>query len=718
MVSSIKSVPKLTVPSMCLSCEIAGTGYYKRHPTSRTQAEAVKRAARRAAELSNSTPQGDSDDDDTPASTPRKTRGTTASVADSPAAMSSDESGDEQDPRQLPRELPKRAARNKSKKLDWSRRVVPTQRKLQRKFLESLSMTEDTESISKDSDVLHCATCATKLERYHWLHQQRFEFCERCVRHAMIFLMPWPAHRRADIREYPPEHLVPRGYLPLKISNYVLPTYLPRPKLLVNNTVDLAQQHANERAAALQQLNALPDSREHRQARSRVNDAERNEYLFSQAALRAWTLEEDKRRQKQLQAEARERAKLQRAETKRRMNEGKEKGVGVWARYEVESEQERESRMNKKYQFVTGTRSGRKIRQVSEDEAEIDELARQSLLRERKAEQALTKKQRDWREAHKAKRRGRDEATPSEMAMTEPPTPGPSTGEPAENALASKLLQAGGEEGEEDEDAENERLGAEADGTILNPYEVYDSEDADDDDYVPQHTPARRSVKQEPQPSPTDVVVLEDSDDDVVLLEPPRTTQKGPNSTSRISGSTSKASGSSSKSAAPASKGSISSKGSGSASKSARSSSALVDQPQRRSTSTNGVEADGNNAAGTVRPRRGRPPGSGKHQKRRAMQEAKVGRQSLPSTRASAPQPRRHSTQAPVATEKAQPDRAPAREVSSPDEASPRDAGGVEDDHEAASAESVEGEIGLAARRPAKRRQYAAEPEPVSTPII
>lgn len=782
---------------MCLTCEKRGSGYYKENPTKRTLAEAAKRAA---SEVATTRQDVDFDDEgvDTPMSTPRKSRLPTVSVADSPMAgsPSSDESEDEQDSKdgqsskddRERRMQPKRAARLKSKPLRWGMRA--NKQYVQRRTIENLRLHEDSESEGPEdpTDAGRCLTCAIRTKSL-WVHKQEFLLCPRCSRHAMIFLLPWPAHRKADVREFPPSHLLPRDYRPPKVSDDMLPTYLPRPKPPLAQKVELAQQVANAKAAALLRATAsdIPDSKEHRQARHRAYEYERDDYNFGQAAHNAWEMEVAKREAQLAKAQARERARFQRAETKRKLDEGKEKGVGLWARYVQETPEEREAREKSKYQFVTGTRSGRAIRVASEGEAEIERLARVALLKERDREKAQSEKQREWRERDKARRKQKvqnrsgdtdDESDASEQsrdldALDEleeldqlpdsapviyPPSPaGPSTLplQRAPDTLADKLLCAGGEEGDEDEDADNERLGREA-GTRHNPVII----NSDDDDDTHSIEEVRPRVKQEPQSANTarfyNPTLRRRSSGRAPLQTPPRIRQSGgaidlaadseddsdiaplPASTSfsasrRGAGVQARFSLKGPERAKPGSPSvpRVSNR---------RELIAIIDSddevvarrplqtgelgsPQKPIELRDDDDPVRERGDDELRRKRGRPLGTGKIQKRKSFQEARAGASSA-STSAAAERPKTSSPKrslpsmyAAAAIASGIPNatvrvvRRPLRGASerSADEASPRDAASGEDDHEARSAESVEREIvSASSSRPAKRRAPAA----------
>lgn len=535
---------------MCLTCEIRGSGYYKENPSKKTKAEAAKRAevAKRSESKSGSKAgtsrrQGNSDDEavDTPASTPRKSRQATVSVVDSPAAgsVASDPPDSDDDE---PRRQPTRAARLKSRPLQWG---VRQRGHLQvQRAVEDLNLNDDSDSDGPEDgvDAGRCLTCATKTKSL-WVHKQEFLLCPRCSRHAMIFLMPWPAHRRADVREYPPKHLIPRNFFPPKVSDHMLPTFLPRPKPPLAQRVELAHQAATAKAAALLRATSseIPDTKEHRHARRRTDEAHRDDFNYDQAALEAWEMEVARREAQLAKEHARERAKRQRAETKRKLDEGKEKGVGLWARYIQETLEEREAREKKKYQFVTGTRSGRKIRDASADEQEIERLAREALLRERNREKAQSEKQREWREREKERKRQQEgdeneddneeeeeeeeeveeeeeeeeevieqfiaPPAPTDSAFEVPLAPSRPTPLPAQKGLTTKVQNAGGDEGDGDEDDENAQLANLADdllGTAENPIHLM----SDDDGPIVARSrffvvEQRSPVKQELQPANT-----------------------------------------------------------------------------------------------------------------------------------------------------------------------------------------------------------------------
>ncbi|CAK9781313.1 hypothetical protein CC85DRAFT_286121 [Cutaneotrichosporon oleaginosum] len=513
---------------MCLTCEISGSGYYKDNPSKRTLAEAAKRAA---SEGATSRRAADSDDEaaDTPLSTPRKTRRHPGSAMDSMAA-SEDEENEEPERRCQP----KRRAVLKAKKIDWGLGIPGRRRQAYQEETETQAGDSDSDASGDATDAGRCLTCAAKTKSL-WVRNQEFLLCQRCCRHAMIFLLPWPAHRKADVREYPPPHLLPRKYYPpQKVSQVELPTYLPKPRALqrVEQTAAAAAAAATAQAKALLRAasSEIPDTKEHRLARHRATETARNEFDFEMAARSAWDKEDARREALASVAKARERAKAQRAESRRKMDEGKQKGVGLWSRYTTETHEQREERERKRFQFVTGTRSGRKIRAPSEGEAEVERLAREALLKERERELLQSEKQREWRERDKSRRvKASGRASDSEVdsnddlaelddlddldelnelganvaqieaanvAQIEATTTAVEAEfpEPDPGIIQDKLLLAGGEEGEEDEDAENEALGREA-GTAQNPYYIDDDDDDDDSPILLSDPPS--SVKNE-----------------------------------------------------------------------------------------------------------------------------------------------------------------------------------------------------------------------------
>ncbi|BEJ00522.1 hypothetical protein CcaverHIS631_0503790 [Cutaneotrichosporon cavernicola] len=531
---------------MCLTCELAGNGYYKENPSKRTLAEEAKRTA---SEVVVSRRPADSDDegDDTPISTPRKTRKATASTAESLAA-----SDDEENEEPTRRFQPKRRAALKAKKIDWSFNIHCRRRhqRFEQENTDSLADESDSDTPGDSADAGRCLTCAVKTKSL-WVHQREFLLCQRCSRHAMIFLLPWPAHRKGDVREHPPRHLLPRNYYPpQKISLVELPTYSPKPRVPQRVDQVAAAAAANAKAQALLRaaVSDVPDTKEHRRARDRATETERNEFAFDIAARSAWDKEEARREAQISMTKARERAKAQRAETKRKLDEGKQKGVGLWSRYTTETHEQREERERKKYQFVSGTRSGRKIREPSEDEVELERLTREAMLVERNRELVQSKKQREWREREKARRRkeaGRstdsEDNSDDELAeldelddleeLNELGAAGAELGENStspsgQSALQGKLRLAGGEEGEDDEDEENEALGREA-GTALNPIDMTGDDDEPNPSWM---SNTRNGVKMETllKPSPLQtrhrrtshpvIDVADSSDSDSFLL--------------------------------------------------------------------------------------------------------------------------------------------------------------------------------------------------------
>ncbi|GMK55662.1 hypothetical protein CspeluHIS016_0207180 [Cutaneotrichosporon spelunceum] len=480
---------------MCLTCELGGNGYYKENPSKRTLAEEAKRTA---AEIVTSRRPADSDDerdgDDTPFSTTQKV---IASATDSMAASDDEES--EEPERRL---QPKRRAALKAKKIDWSFNIHHRRRgdRSEQDDTDTLADESESDTPGDAADAGRCLTCAAKTKSL-WVRQQEFLLCQRCCRHAMIFLLPWPAHRKVDVREYPPPHLLPRKYYPpQRVSLVELPTYSAKPRAPQRVDQSATAIVANAKAQALLRAAAsdIPDTKEHRRARHRSQETEHNDFDFDMAARSAWDKEEARREAQISMAKARERAKAQRAETRRKLDEGKQKGVGLWSRYTTETHEQREERERKKYQFVSGTRSGRKIREPSEDEAELERLTREAMLMERNRELIQSQKQREWREREKARRRTkRGRASDSEdnsddelaeldelddleelneLGAAGAETAEASASQPDQSSLQGKLLLAGGEEGEDDEEAENEALGRQA-GTGLDPIDLTRDED-------------------------------------------------------------------------------------------------------------------------------------------------------------------------------------------------------------------------------------------------
>ncbi|WVR05856.1 hypothetical protein IAU60_002882 [Kwoniella sp. DSM 27419] len=211
------------------------------------------------------------------------------------------------------------------------------------------------------SDFPRCATCAKALTEQIWLNGRYLDHCARCVRHALIFELPWPAHSAKEVREYPPSHLVPSGYIPRKISTVALPS-LSKTAKPVKPTVTIP-------------VSPHQETREEKRARKLRAAIEAEAFFVESLREAAWSAQETREAALKAQAEARAEAKRQREEAKRLRNEGKIRGSGVWSRYTYLTDEEVRKREEEKNRVTTGTRRGGRIRADKAEEEELRKLA-------------------------------------------------------------------------------------------------------------------------------------------------------------------------------------------------------------------------------------------------------------------------------------------------------------------------------------------------------
>ena len=228
------------------------------------------------------------------------------------------------------------------------------------------------ETSSLPNNFPRCATCAKALHERVWYNNRYFEHCQRyvtfslifvdsrCVRHAFIFSLPWPAHRTKDVQEYPPAHLITNGYVARKISSYPLPSLVKVSKRKLNEVESIAPE---------------PDTKEQRLARHLRAQIEKEELIVEQLRVAAWAKQEAKEFMRSAAEEARVTAKRTREEAKKKRNENKFRGTGVWSRYEYVSPEEIKRRLEARFAVTSGTRRSGKYRRDAE-EAELNILAR------------------------------------------------------------------------------------------------------------------------------------------------------------------------------------------------------------------------------------------------------------------------------------------------------------------------------------------------------
>jgi len=195
----------------------------------------------------------------------------------------------------------------------------------------------------------------------------------RCVRHALIFNLPWPAHRVQDVQEYPPAHLIPNGYIPGKISSFPLPSLIKMSK---------------RKLAEPEPVSPQPDTKDQKLARRLRAEMEREEVIVEQLREAAWAHQEAKEAASIAAAEARAEAKRVREEEKKKRNENKIRGSGVWSRYEYVSPEEMRRRIDARFAVTSGTRRGGRFR-GEENEEETRRMAegKRWMEAEKKAEE-------------------------------------------------------------------------------------------------------------------------------------------------------------------------------------------------------------------------------------------------------------------------------------------------------------------------------------------
>ncbi|WRT64106.1 uncharacterized protein IL334_001035 [Kwoniella shivajii] len=223
------------------------------------------------------------------------------------------------------------------------------------------------------SDFPRCASCAKPLTEQIWFNGRYFEHCARCVRHALIFELPWPAHKPQDVQEYPPVHLIPPGYIPRKISTIPLPTLNKQAKFI--KPTELPVSPANE-------------SKPMRRARRLRDQIAAEEFFVESLREAAWSAQEAKEAAIEAkeaaikaQREAKEEERMRRAEEKRKRDEKNIKGTGVWSRYAYLTEEEVKRREAERNQITSGTRRGGRFRASKEDE-EMKKMAEEKLREE------------------------------------------------------------------------------------------------------------------------------------------------------------------------------------------------------------------------------------------------------------------------------------------------------------------------------------------------
>jgi len=191
---------------------------------------------------------------------------------------------------------------------------------------------------------------------------------DRCIRHALIFDLPWPAHHSSQVLDYPPSHLIPRGYIPPRVST------IPLPSLEKNR-----KKHAEPAPVAPQAVSAAEKAAMKFRRYLAFKDLQ-----DGQLHEEAWTTQETIQNQLQAAEQAKIEAREKRLEAKRLLEENKFKGSGIWNRWQYIDDAEHERREAAKHAITTGTRRGRRFK-ANEDEEEEKRLA-EKIAAERRAE--------------------------------------------------------------------------------------------------------------------------------------------------------------------------------------------------------------------------------------------------------------------------------------------------------------------------------------------
>lgn len=311
-------------------------------------------------------------------STPQK-NGQCSVSADSPSVDTAAGSEEEDVVR---RERPMRQARINSKPLQWHKRPPSRKQRAQTATQHPLVAVEA-------DDTIRCVTCACALEDREWDPLTSWaDFCPRCYRHAIVFQLPWPAHRAQDVREYPPVHLIPPGYWPRKVTSVSLPSLNP-----VRSKKNVVEPEPTQ--PVYEQV-LIPESREMRRARNFRLAIEREECVLEQLRVAAWEQQETRELAAIAAQERRDAAKKAREEAKRKRNEGKIRGSGLWQRYEYQPVEEIEKRIRERTTVVSGTRRGGRYRQDS-DEEDLARRAQEALNAEIRREKEQQERNRRYR---------------------------------------------------------------------------------------------------------------------------------------------------------------------------------------------------------------------------------------------------------------------------------------------------------------------------------
>nr|ODN98688.1 hypothetical protein L204_02652 [Cryptococcus depauperatus CBS 7855] len=225
-------------------------------------------------------------------------------------------------------------------------------------------------------DFPRCATCAKPLTEQIWYCGRYFDHCQRCVRHALVFELPWPARRPQDVQEYPPAHLVPSGFIPRKILTVPLPSLSKTPRI---------------KTPAVQQ-SSVAESHHEKRARRLREEIEAETFFIESLREAAWSVQESR----EAAREAKEEERKRRREEKMRLDATRIKGQGIWSRYEYITEEE--FRKKQEEIWIVEPGSSRRCASKRDTEEEIERRKRvKEMLEQRKKNREAKKKDKEQR---------------------------------------------------------------------------------------------------------------------------------------------------------------------------------------------------------------------------------------------------------------------------------------------------------------------------------
>lgn len=223
-------------------------------------------------------------------------------------------------------------------------------------------------------DFPRCLTCCKPLVDRIWYNKAFFDYCDRCLRHALIFEMHWPARREEEIDDYPPRHLIPPNHPVRRITSLPVPSLSKAPRTRKDPTPSPPRR-----------LRESGEDKETRRVRERLSreeakrrrlEMERQKAAEAEARYQAELQAKEilKQEAARIRAEAKAEARRIKAEEKKRREETALKGVGLWSRYEYRTAEEERAIQERKNMLTSGTRRGKSFRAAS-DEEEMARLA-------------------------------------------------------------------------------------------------------------------------------------------------------------------------------------------------------------------------------------------------------------------------------------------------------------------------------------------------------